>query len=400
MADFKNFYKREDSEMISLYSHGGSMNHGCEAIIRSTYKIFNRPMELYSLNASEDYKYNIQSIFKIISDEDILPRKPSLRYYLAATEIKIFGHTRLLSKFRKKVLISNARQGDVFISVGGDNYCYKGREVLGDINYWLHKKGAKTVLWGCSIEPNIINEELLKDLKRYNAITVRESISFNALTKAGLNNITLCSDPAFLLEKKDVDLPDKFTEKTIIGINISPLILEYGDESMIKRNYEVLINYILDKTNYSIMFVPHVVSPESDDRVAIDYLLDKVKQKERVFVVKDCTCEKLKGYISKCSFFLGARTHSIIAAYSSLVPTLAVGYSVKAKGIAKDIFGEYNEYVISTQNMVKPDDLLTKMLIIIAKEKQIRQYLQKVMPQYKKKAYEGLYFIENLINEK
>ena len=27
--------------MIVLYYHGGSANHGCEAIVRSTYKILN-----------------------------------------------------------------------------------------------------------------------------------------------------------------------------------------------------------------------------------------------------------------------------------------------------------------------------------------------------------------------
>ena len=47
--------------MIALYSHGGSMNHGCEAIIRSTHKILNTNMTLFSLNEKEDYKYNIQN---------------------------------------------------------------------------------------------------------------------------------------------------------------------------------------------------------------------------------------------------------------------------------------------------------------------------------------------------
>ena len=145
------------------------------------------------------------------------------------------------------------------------------------------------------------------------------------------------------------------------------------------------------------MFVPHVVSSNSDDRTAIQFLYDKIDCKERVFLVDDCTCEELKGYISQCRFFLGARTHSIIAAYSCMVPTLAVGYSVKAKGIAKDIFGEYEPYVLSVQNMSKSDSLLKKMLWIMENEKEIRLHLQNVMPFYTAKAYEGLRFIKEIL---
>ena len=37
--------------------------------------------------------------------------------------------------------------------------------------------------------------------------------------------------------------------------------------------------------------------------------------------------------------FTGARTHATIAALSSCIPTLSFAYSIKAKGINRDIFG-------------------------------------------------------------
>ncbi len=73
--------------------------------------------------------------------------------------------------------------------------------------------------------------------------------------------------------------------------------------------------------------------------------------------------KELKGYISRCRAFVGARTHSTIAAYSTGVPTLAIGYSVKARGIAKDLFGTeetmFCRYQISNQknSLVKALDL-------------------------------------------
>ena len=38
-------------------------------------------------------------------------------------------------------------------------------------------------------------------------------------------------------------------------------------------------------------------------------------------------------------------------AYSSCVPTLVVGYSVKARGIARDIFGTEDRYVLPVQSL-------------------------------------------------
>jgi polysaccharide pyruvyl transferase WcaK-like protein len=55
---------------------------------------------------------------------------------------------------------------------------------------------------------------------------------------------------------------------------------------------------------------------------------------------------------------VGARTHSTIAAYSSGVKTLVIGYSVKSRGIAKDLFGDYEGYVLPVQELSSPDALV------------------------------------------
>ena len=49
---------------------------------------------------------------------------------------------------------------------------------------------------------------------------------------------------------------------------------------------------------------------------------------------------QIKQVISQFHFFIGARTHATIAAFSSGVPTISIAYSVKAKGINKDLLGE------------------------------------------------------------
>ena len=54
---------------VNLYYHGGSKNHGCEAIIRSTNKILNVPLNLYSTSPKEDIFYGIDEVMNVKEDK-------------------------------------------------------------------------------------------------------------------------------------------------------------------------------------------------------------------------------------------------------------------------------------------------------------------------------------------
>ena len=89
-------------------------------------------------------------------------------------------------------------------------------------------------------------------------------------------------------------------------------------------------------------------------------ILNKIKKhyngEDRIFLERgDYNCNELKYIISKCSILVAARTHASIAAYSTCVPTLVIGYSVKSKGIAKDLFGDYRNYVISKDELTSEE---------------------------------------------
>ena len=57
---------------INLYSHYGSTNHGCEAIVRSTIKALGeeRNISLYSMNPSDDRKYNLHEKIQIVDGQN------------------------------------------------------------------------------------------------------------------------------------------------------------------------------------------------------------------------------------------------------------------------------------------------------------------------------------------
>ena len=163
------------------------------------------------------------------------------------------------------------------------------------------------------------------------------------------------------------------------------------------ENYEGLIKHIIDTTDMQVALIPHVVWDNNDDRKPLRVLYDKFKDTGRVVMLEDHNCMELKGYISRCRFFIGARTHATIAAYSTCVPTLVIGYSVKAKGIAKDIFGTYENYVLPVQSLSNKDDLINAFEWMKSDEDDIRKYLNEGMPVYKENALKSKVEIEKLL---
>ena len=113
-------------------------------------------------------------------------------------------------------------------------------------------------------------------------------------------------------------------------------------------------------------------------------------------MLEDCGAEELKWVISQCRFFVGARTHATIAAYSTCVPTLVVGYSIKSRGIARDLFGTEKQYVLAAQDMCNVDDLLQSFLFIMQNEKKIKEHLIEVMPTYLQQTDRALQALEKL----
>jgi polysaccharide pyruvyl transferase WcaK-like protein len=125
-----------------------------------------------------------------------------------------------------------------------------------------------------------------------------------------------------------------------------------------------------------------VVWRRNDDRVPLRELYNDFADSGRVVLIADASCEELKGYIARLRFFVGARTHATIAAYSSLVPTLALGYSVKARGIALDLFGTEENYVVPVQSLKSETDLVAAFDWLRENEADIRKHLGEIMPEY------------------
>lgn len=390
------------SKEIVLYGHSGSGNHGCEAIIRSTLKLIGKDCLIYSNNVDQDIKYGInEKILRRYSN--YIPRN-SIRRYFYAIYCRIFKQSMTRYKYAYRPFLNNIEKGKIYLSVGGDHYCYGtySNHIYNFLNDTIKEKGGKSVLWSCSVAEEDLDEETIESLKRYDLITARESITYQSLIKNGIDrNVVLIPDVAFQLEAKECILPEGFQDRNTVGINISPMIQKYGNDGrLIMQNYEKVVQYILETTDCSVALIPHVVWEDTDDRVSLRNLFLKFKQSKRIVMVEDMSAENLKFVISRCCFFIGARTHATIAAYSSCVPTLVIGYSVKARGIAKDIFNTIDEYVVSVQQIKDTEALIEKFIPLWEKRINIQNYLEKMMPDYCKTVWKCKKEIDKLLYEK
>ena len=366
-----------------LYGNGGSGNHGCEAIIRGTQQVLKGDYIIQSQSVEEDTKYDINAEI----NPQITGTKSKLKFIGAYLRLKLFKDYIALDGIEYLDAIEKVQgRSEMALSVGGDNYCYGGESLYAYLNTAYQKNGFKTVLWGCSIEPEIVEKPAVaRDLHRYHAIVTRESITYDAVRKVNSNSF-LAPDPAFFMEPEKCELPSIFETYKIIGINASPMIISYEqNQGLAYKNYKQLIKYILDNTEYGIALIPHVVWKANDDREVLKKLYDDFQHSERIALIEDHKAPQLKYIISKCECFVGARTHATIAAYSTCVPTLVVGYSVKARGIARDLFGNEENYVLPVQSLSNDDQLVKGFKWLHDKKESIRSHLKTFLPEYKKK---------------
>ncbi len=362
-----------------LYGHGGAYNHGAEAIVKCTVDLIKEQYKNNRIILSTHFKgQDIQ--FNMPVDE-YCERNP---YYVELD--KNSGEKGNYNKLIYKETIDKIKEDFVCLSVGGDNYCYNNWHRWKTIHEVVILKGAKSILWSCSIEPSMMNSEMINVLKTHHLITARESITYNALLDRGLDNVVLCSDIAFQLEPEKVEISERLIEGNTVAINISPLVVRREKKhGIIVKNIKELIKYIITKTDMNIALIPHVEMPMDNDFNLLREIYKQIGNQDRVALIPNqLSAAEYKYIMSKCRFSICSRTHASIAAYSLGIPTIAIGYSVKARGIGKDLGCQ--DYVIPVENFINDRIILDNFKELQINEEHIKNILENKLPEYIQKA--------------
>ena len=373
-----------------LYNHVGSANHGCEALVRTvSHMLGEKNTVLLSDAPDEEKEYGITDIIDVFPSESEKGISPVNRLY-SYFKLKVEKNYFYMDILPFKPAIDKLNSDDVLVSIGGDIFCYENYPKYNLLHQYALKRIKHSILIGCSIEPELLEDDaLLEDLRSFELISAREHITFDALKNNGLNNAIYCPDSAFCLPVCKTDLPSAFIPGNTVGINISPLFLKKAnDPALILDNLRTTVSYILNHTTASVAFIPHVAWKNNDDREPLKKLYDEFSLGGRVCYVEDQDARKLKWIISQCSCFIGARTHATIAAYSTGVPTLALGYSVKSRGIARDLFGTEENFVLSYQDISSQTAILDKYRWITENAQSIKAVLSAKIPAFQQKIIE------------
>lgn len=367
---------------LPIHIDGG--NRGCEAITKGTAHILGFPVvqvQALSQNIDLDKRLGIAENVTLASASAMkfwqrLQRKILWLVFKDKKMVQDFTYKRLYNPFLERAVV-----GDVMLSTGGDMMCYDNNEVI-YTNEYLFAKGIKTILWGCSIGKENLTPEKVETLHHFSMIYARESLTAEMLETLGLKNVVTFPDPAFCLKPEKCCLSDAF-KTDVVGLNVSNYVVG-NDTFDTPFGVEVLklIEYILKETKLNILLIPHVLWEGQDDRIVAAAIQEHFKGNHRISILNSEQLNycQLRYVISCCRYFIGARTHAVISAYSTCVPTLALGYSVKSRGIAKDL--ELPDRLVVDSKNYTNGMLLDSFKYLQATEDNVRSHLRAVIPQY------------------
>lgn len=368
-----------------IHLDGG--NRGCEAIAKGTATIINEPKEnLYGLcrNIKLDTRLGVDKYLTLI--------RPVFLSFLSRVKNKIIRTLNLPIKQDADnaylVFLERMTKEDVMIATGGDMMCYTNNMVI-TTNNQAHNIGCKTILWGSSMGPENLTPEKEDTLRKFSLVYARESLSYDFFKNLGLINVCLYPDPAFILEPEKCHLPNCFSKGDVIGINLSNFVLGgFSLDTPFGKEVIMMIDYIIEETNLQILLIPHVTWNGQDDRIIAQVVMQKYQSTERISVldVNFFNYCQIRYIISKCKMFIGGRTHGVISAYSTCVPAIAIGYSIKSRGIAKDL-ALSEKLVVDSKIIRKVGYLLDSLKYMIENENNIREHLKEIIPEYRKSTY-------------
>jgi polysaccharide pyruvyl transferase WcaK-like protein len=131
----------------------------------------------------------------------------------------------------------------------------------------------------------------------------------------------------------------------LVGLNVSGLLYiggfnrknMFGFRSPYDETIRLLVNRLMERPEVRLLLVPHVFgsSAETDEGACLSvFEWGNGRFPGRVHrVAAEYDQGEIKGIVGGCDFFVGSRMHACIGALSQGIPTIAIAYSRKFKGV-------------------------------------------------------------------
>lgn len=403
------------SPHILLVQHAGCYNRGCEAILRSTLQLLREYLPGCQLVASV---YDFEADRKYLKDREpdlrLIPARPSVPQKYSWKWFKTGMKRRLLYDRVPDTVYANREEyerADIVLHIGGDNLIPSTTVSWSYLRELAFAKqlGAKSVAWACSINPCLESEtaRFAAALRTIDLITVRESETLEYLLDIGVTkNVVRVADPAFLLEPDTSNSALRsLNGKAYVGLGVSALVAikranKYSEYRGYLQANVGFARWLLANEEYDLVLVPHVTGKDdvNDDRIPCRAVYEALGDTSRVSILEaNMNAAQMKGAISRFKYFIGARTHSTIASYTSFVPTISIGYSIKATGLNRDLLGT-EEFLLDAKAL-SDSRLIETFKKLQARADDIRGKLEQTVPQSQALAKKNAAAVAELLHD-
>ncbi len=274
------------------------------------------------------------------------PRRP----YVTGPDIEVVDIDRR-SLLSPRGFFAVARRSDAVIDIGaGDSFA----DIYGSARltrmFWMkalvHLSGTPLVLAPQTIGPFTKpgSKRLARlTMHRSALVATRDRLSTEHARELGYEDVIEASDVALRLSY-DTPAPRDPAAPPKVGINVSGLLMNRGytgkNEFGIRADYPTLIRDLIRffrSEGCEIHLVAHVYpdadsrTHREDDTAANAALVEEFPN--LIAAPRFASPSEAKSYIAGLDFFMGARMHACIAAFSAGVPVVPMAYSRKFEGL-------------------------------------------------------------------
>ena len=264
------------------------------------------------------------------------------------------------AKIKIKGLLANKKYNKVFkdadfiLDIGqGDSFA----DIYGEFRFKLidriHTIARKYNKPYCLLPQTIgpfenerIREKAIKSIENSSLCMARDKQSYDYVLEnvPQQKNVSEYIDVAFFLPYETISQDKNYIH---VGINISALLWHGGytrnNQFGLKCEYQSLvrqlIDYFLNQEKVKVHLVPHVVGAERhiENDYEVSYELWREYNNPNLILAPFALGPvEIKSYIAGMDFFMGARMHATIGAFSSGVPVVPMAYSRKFNGLFVD----------------------------------------------------------------
>lgn len=331
-----------------------SGNRGCVALAITSMYLLDKVLSEHGY----EYEFYLpNSGFKKNELHSYLVLEKNIKYYTCD-----YPYDKSLKGLAKRLLFhsKNKRNNAIFKNVDfifdigqGDSFAdIYGRQRFEWIDQ-IHKLAIKLKKPYCLLPQTIgpfkdaiIREEANRSIRLSNIVMTRDKQSYDYVTQnvPEQKHVYEYTDVAFFMPYKKREFDKSFIH---VGLNVSALLWNGGytrnNQFGLKVDYQTLvrtiIDYFLSLNNVKLHLISHVVGGErgieNDYEVACE-LYYQYNHPNLFLSELFLGPIEAKNYISGMDFFMGARMHSTIGAFSSGVPVIPMAYSRKFNGLFID----------------------------------------------------------------